>query len=284
MCSIWGTTWLGIKFSLHYLPPATGAGIRFIIAGLVMYAFAAATRKVPRFRDVPWNVVLVLALTLFGLNYVLTYTGESHVSSGLTAVLFGVLVFFTFAFGHYMVGERTTPQTWFGAALGLAGVAAISLSSQLRGEVLYALAVIAAACSSAFGNVYAKKYAHTDPMHTLPPSMLIAGIVVTTFGLLTAPFNPASAFSTGSIEAILYLAIAGSAIAFFLNLWLLKHVRAWVVAMSALIIPVIAVIVGVIAGGERFGISEGVGAALVIAGVWLALKADANAGAKNRRA
>jgi len=78
--------------------------------------------------------------------------------------------------------------------------------------------------------------------------------------------------SLPSILTICYLALLGSGAAFFLNLWLLQRVAAWIVGLSALIIPVIAVVVGVFAGGETFGPREIGGALLVIAGVWLALR------------
>ena len=280
MCAIWGTTWLGIKISLHFIPPATGAGLRFTLAGAIMYAVAASRGKAVSPASLPWKLVAVLATCLFGLNYILTYLAETHVSSGLTAVLFGVLPFFMFAFGHFLLNEHTRPLTWLGAALAFAGVGVISIASDAHGSFWYALAVVGAAASSAFANVYAKRHAHNDPLVTLPPSMLLAGVAVTIFGFATEPLDAARAFSPGSWAALAYLAVAGSAIAFFLNLWLLRHVRAWIVGLSALIIPVIAVGVGVAFGGEQFGIREGGGAALVIAGVWLALRADARAPAE----
>lgn len=271
MCAIWGTTWLGIKISLHYAPPITGAGLRFIIAGLAMYAVAAALRKTRPLREMPWELIFVLAAFLFGLNYILTYTAETHVSSGLTAVLFGVLPFFMFGMGHYLIGERTTAVTWLGALLAFGGVAVISLEVDVHGSVWYALAAIAAAASSAFANVYAKRHAHNDPLVTLPPSMLIAGIVVSAIGLGAEHPDVHRVFSLPSWGALLYLALAGSGIAFFLNLWLLQRIAAWIVGMSSLIIPVIAVAVGVAFGGEHFGPRELLGAALVVAGVWIAL-------------
>lgn len=271
MCAIWGTTWLGIKISLHYVPPVSGAGLRFIIAGLAMYAVAAAAGKLLPLREMPWRPIAVLAVFLFGLNYILTYTAETHVSSGLVAVLFGVLPFFMFGFGHYLIGERTTPVTWIGAALAFGGVAVISLQADVQGSIWYALAAIGAALSSAFANVYAKRHAHNDPLVTLPPSMLIAGVVVAAIGFAVEHPDAHLAFSLPSWGALLYLALAGSGIAFFLNLWLLARIKAWVVGMSSLIIPVIAVAVGVAFGGETFGPRELLGAALVIAGVWLAL-------------
>lgn len=271
MCAIWGTTWLGIKISLHYAPPITGAGLRFLIAGVTMYAVATALRKTVPLREMPWKLIAVLAAFLFGLNYILTYTAETHVSSGLTAVLFGVLPFFMFAMGHHLIGERTTRKTWIGALLAFAGVAVISLAAGMHGSVWYALAAVAAAFSSAFANVYAKRHAHNDPLITLPPSMLIAGVAVAAIGFGAEHPDVQRAFSLQSWGALLYLALAGSGIAFFINLWLLQRIAAWIVGLSSLIIPVIAVAVGVAFGGENFGPREVLGAALVITGVWISL-------------
>lgn len=271
MCAIWGTTWFGIKISLHYAPPVFGVGLRFIIAGLVMYAIAACARKIVPLREMPWKLIAVLAAFLFGLNYILTYTAETHVSSGLTAVLFGVLPFFMFGIGHYLIHERTTPRTWLGAILAFGGVAVISLTATISGSLWYALAAVAAALSSAFANVYAKRHAHNDPLVTLPPAMLAAGLVVAACGFLGEHPDLTRVFSLPSWGALLYLALLGSGLAFFLNLWLFKYIAAWIVGLSALIIPVIAVAVGVAFGGEQFGPRELLGAALVIAGVWIAL-------------
>jgi len=270
MCAIWGTTWLAIKVSLHYVPPMTGVGLRFIIAGLIMFGAALAVRKAAAPN---WKLVVVLAITLFGLNYVLNYVSETHIASGLTAVLFGTLPFFTFIFGHYMLGARTTARTWAGAVLAFAGVGLISLVGGAGGSLWYALAAIGAACSASFANVYAKRHAHNDPLVTLPPAMLLAGTGVLILCLLLEHPNLAHAAEPQSVALLLYMAIGGSAVTFFINLWLLQRISANLVSLSAFIIPVIAVVVGVFAGGESFGMRDVLGAALVLGGVWFALGA-----------
>jgi drug/metabolite transporter (DMT)-like permease len=271
MCAIWGTTWLAIKVSLHYLPPMTGVGLRFAIAGSLLYAVAAASGALRPVRDVPWKLVLVLACFLFGLNYVLTYVAETRLDSGLVAVLFGTLPFFVFAFGHALANERTTPRIWFGAVVAFAGVAVISLAGAIRGSPLFALAAVAAAAVSAFGNVYAKRHSHHDPLVTLPPAMLLAGLAVGALGLTFERPHWDLALKPESLAALLYLAILGSGVAFFLNLWVLHRVAAWIVGLSALIIPVIAVAVGIFLGGEIFTRREIIGCGLVVLGIWIAL-------------
>lgn len=269
MCAIWGTTWLAIKLSLHYIPPMAGVGLRFIIAGAAMYGVAVASGSVREAR--PWKLIAVLAVFLFGLNYILTYTAETRLDSGLVAVLFGTLPFFVFAFGHVLANERTTPRIWIGAVVAFAGVAAISLGGQVQGSPLFALAAIGAAAASAFANVYARRHAGYSPLVTLPPAMLSSGICIFLLGLATERVSWPLAASPPSVATLLYLAILGSSIPFFLNLWLLQRIPVWIVGLSSLVIPVIAVAVGIVLGGEVFTWRELFGSFLVLAGMWVAL-------------
>jgi putative membrane protein PagO len=271
---IWGTTWLGIKVSLASIPPIAGAGFRFIIAGLVLYAFALIRRIDLRRETPPLGVIVMLAATMFGANYALTYTAETHLSSGLVAVLFGTLPFFCFAFAHYMVGERAHRYTIIGAIVALGGVAIISLSGRERGDIFFVVAALAAAGVSGYANVYLKKFAESEPLATLPPAMLIAGVVLAVSGASFESIDHAKAFSLPSLGAIAYLALCGSAIAFYLNHWLLQRIDSGTMGLSALMIPVVAVIVGATLGHESFGLREVLGAILVVAGVGLSFIRD----------
>jgi drug/metabolite transporter (DMT)-like permease len=143
----------------------------------------------------------------------------------------------------------------------------------MHGAWPYILATLGAAALSAYANVVLKQHAATDPFRTLPPAMFAAGIAMTIAGSIFEHPDLHRALTPGSVAAILYLAIPGSGIAFSLNHWLLHRLDAWVVGLSALVIPVSAVAVGALAGGETLGWRELGGAALVMAGVWLALRA-----------
>jgi drug/metabolite transporter (DMT)-like permease len=273
MCAIWGTTWLAIKIGLQALPPVTGAGVRFVVAGVFLGLLRSAMPG-QRGTKAPWRTILTLAATLFGGNYALTYYAETGLASGLVAVLFGTLPFFVFAIGAATLGERVTANAVLGALLALAGVAAISIGSDVHGSWPFVLATLGAAAISAFANVELKRHAQTDPFRTLPPAMLIAGFTMTAAGAFIEHPDWTRAVAPGSIAAVLYLAVLGSGIAFFLNHWLLQRLSTWVVGLSALIVPVLAVAVGALAGGEAFGLKQLAGAALVIAGVWLALRSN----------
>src|ERR1700738_2162069 len=143
MSAIWGTTWLAIKFGLRGLPPVTGAGVRFVVAALFLWALARFVPG-PRGAAPPWRTIVILAATMFGGNYVLTYYAETGLASGLVAVLFGTLPFFLFGFGALMLGERVGVVTVAGALLALAGVATISIGSDTHGSLIYVFAALGA--------------------------------------------------------------------------------------------------------------------------------------------
>ena len=268
MCAIWGTTWLVIKDGLHYLPPVTSVGFRFVLAGLFLYGVAFVRGDVRPLRTLPWRLILVIAGLNFGLDYVLIYTAETHLDSGLVAVLFGTLPFFVFGFGYAIAREKTTLRMWTGAAVALGGVALISIA-QIHGSPLYVAAVIGAAAAAAVGNLYAKRESH-PPLVTLPPAMILAGAVVTTLGLSTEHVNWSLAVDPHSIGAVTFLGVFGSGVAFFCNFWVLQRLQTWTVGLTTLIIPVIAVLVGALFGGEHFTARDAYGAVAVVIGLAIA--------------
>jgi drug/metabolite transporter (DMT)-like permease len=267
MCAIWGTTWLAIKFALHGLPPVTGSGARFILAGLFLYGAGRLWPVRERGEAPPLRLIVILAITMFGLNYALTYYAETELASGLVAVLFGTLPFFLFGLGAVMLGERVAWRTIVAAAIALVGVGGAASG----GNWTHIAATLVAALSSAYANVELKRYAHLDPFRTLAPAMLLAGIVMLVGGALLEHVDWHAAGAPSALGALVYLAVFGSGIAFVLNHWLLRTLATWIVGLSALIIPVLAVTVGAVFGGEAFSVRELAGALLVIGGVWLAI-------------
>ncbi len=163
MCAIWGTTWLAIKIGLHGLPPVTGAGVRFVFAALFLWLLGRAVGG-ERGPAPSRRLVVVLALTLFGGNYALTYYAETGLASGLVAVLFGTLPFFVFALGAVLLRERAGLLAVAGAAVALGGVTLISLGPDTRADWVYVLATLGAAALSAFANVELKRESAERPV------------------------------------------------------------------------------------------------------------------------
>ena len=269
ICLIWGTTWLAIRIGLHGLAPLTAAGTRFVIAAVILYAVAWFTGRLRPMRTLPWRLIGVLAIFSFVLDYGLIYIAETQIDSGLVAVLFSAMPFFTMVISYFMLGERTTMRALIGAAIAFAGICVVSLTQSIHAAPA-ALFVIAAAACASFSNVYAKRH-YVEPLVSLPPAMLLGGAIMLAAGLAHEPLHWNEALSLRSIGALLYLAVAGSAIAFFLMLWLIERLPALTVSMSTLIIPIVALIVGVVFGGEHVDARIILGSLLVLVGLAAAL-------------
>jgi len=82
LAAIWGSTWMFIKIGLEDLPPISFAGIRFVLASLILWAIVAARRApLPRvWRD--WSLILKTGVLAFAVNYGLLFWGEQHISLG----------------------------------------------------------------------------------------------------------------------------------------------------------------------------------------------------------
>src|SRR6185369_12060149 len=149
LCGIWGSTWLFIKLGLADLPPFTFAGIRFVLASLILalMIFARGVRW-PRTRF-DWILIAVSGALQFALNYGLVFWGEQHISSGLAAVLQSTFPVFGFLIAHmYLPYERMTTAKLIGVLLGFSGVVVIfsdQLSIAGRMALLGSVALVASA-------------------------------------------------------------------------------------------------------------------------------------------
>src|ERR1043166_8498123 len=150
LCGIWGSTWLFLKLGLNDLPPVTFAGIRFVIASLVLFAFIRLRRiTLPRDRS-DWVFLAITGVLSFTLNYGLVFWGEQYISSGLAALLQSTLPAFGLIIAHfYLPGERMTLLKILGVVLGVFGVGVI-FSNQLQVAGPKALWGCAALVLSAF--------------------------------------------------------------------------------------------------------------------------------------
>lgn len=268
ICLIWGTTWLAIKIGLRDAPPMTAVGVRFIIAGCVLYTVAALRGALVPLRDLPWRLVCVYAVLLFGVNYVLTYVAEEGLSSGLTAVLFATLPFFTFFFRAAIYRERTTSAVWIGTVCAFGGVAVISLDGGAAGAWPYAIACLVSAAMAAYANIYGKRRPDVEPLTSLPPAMLLGGIGVLAAGLIFEHPQPAAFLAPSSLGALLYLALIGSSLAFFLNSWLLQRIDVSMLNLAPLIFPLVALVIGALFAHEVVHLIDALGIALIIGGTW----------------
>jgi len=272
LCGIWGSTWLFIKLGLDDLPPFTFAGIRFVIACLILFSIIRIRGiQLPRARA-DWILLAVTGILSFGLNYGLLFWGEQYISSGLAALLQATIPAFGLVFAHFhLPGERLNWGKIGGVVLGVAGVAVV-FSNQLavagRQALTGCVALILSSIFVAYSNVLVKARGKN-----LNPAIMAAGQMF--FGLLLLlavglPLegNPLRFHWTPiSVIALLYLAVVGSVIAFLLYYWLVLNMDVTKSMLIALVTPVVAVVLGMIVLNEEFGWRTLAGGAMIMLGI-----------------
>jgi drug/metabolite transporter (DMT)-like permease len=275
-CLIWSSVWLFINVGVRDVPPATFASARLVIALLVLLPVLAAQRQpLPRQRR-DWRLIAGTGLLVLGLNYAFLYWGAQYLTSGLSAVLQAVTPVFGLLIAHVLLDdERFTPWQFSGLLLGVTGVAVI-FADQLfitgRAAFLGSLAVTASALCVALGYVLVKKHgAHLRPIELTTGQMLV-GLAPLLAIASTVEGNPLVVrWTTAAVVSVLYLALAGSVTAFWLNYWLLKRMGATKLLAMSLIEPLIAVVLGAIVLREALPAGTLMGGGCILASTWIVL-------------
>jgi drug/metabolite transporter (DMT)-like permease len=269
---IWSSTWVAIKLGLEDTPPLLGAGVRFTLAGLLLLAVAAVGR---RRLTTDWTLALVLGLLPFATSYGLIYWSEQHIPSGMAAVLFGIFPLYVALLAIVLLKEeRVRPRLFLGVLVALAGlVVAFAESLQLGDDELAgvaAAAVLVAALASAIGNVAIKRRAaKLDAMVLNAWAMFGGGALLMAVSAPTEDWGAAQ-WTLPALGALLYLAVVGSAFAFVALTVLLVRLAAVRMSYLPLILPFGALAFGAVLADERITVGAVTGAALVVAGLFVA--------------
>ena len=275
-CLIWSTVWLFIKIGVRDVPPVTFAAMRLVIAILVMVPVTLAARTpLPRApRD--WRLIAATGVILLGLNYGLLNWGLQYVSSGLTAVLQAMTPAFALVFSHYLLhDEPMTGRRVAGLGLGIAGVGVIFWDQLTFGHeraFAGAVTVTLGAVCVAFAYVMIRRGGrHLAPGVITSGQMLAAFVPLLIYAWLVEgnPFRVP--WTTSALGSVLYLALAGSVLAAWLNYWLLSRVGAVNLLIMGLIEPVVAILLGAWILDESMNVRTLLGGTVILASVWLAM-------------
>jgi drug/metabolite transporter (DMT)-like permease len=278
LCVIWGSTWLVIKVGYGGLGPFNVAALRFFIAGgLLAVAVPVLGASWPR-GSREWAVAVFVGVVLFAADYGLIYWAEQFLDSGLTAILFATLPLITIVLAHLSLpGDRITARKLGGTLLAFVGVVAL-FADHLRLDASKAgpmLAVIGGTICAAAPAIATKRYGrgiHAAALNA--PAMIVGGLVLTAASLVSgAGFQlPRDGATWG---AILYLAVPGSVVTFLVYFSLLKTWSVTSLSFISVFTPVVALLLGFLFLDERPALLTAAGAALILAGVALALSSSA---------
>ncbi len=269
---IWSSTWLFIKLGLDDLPPFTFAGIRFVIAVLILSAVVAVRRRpLPTaWRD--WGLIAGTGLLAFTVNYGLLFWGEKRTSSGLAAILQTIIPVFGLVLAHlHLPQERITAPKLVGVVLGIFGVALI-FSDQMGTEGSDAFrgsaAIVVGAFGAAYSNVLVKARGGKLDYAVLAAGQMLFGLVPLLIIGTVYEGNPfALRWTPMALFSLFYLALVGSAVAFLLYYWLVRHMEVTKTMLIALVTPLIAVSLGMMVRGEQLTWRIVAGGACIMAGI-----------------
>jgi drug/metabolite transporter (DMT)-like permease len=273
LCVVWSSTWLVIKIGLRDLPPISYAGIRFLLAIIVLFAVSAGRVGLLPQRGFDYLLLAFTGVLMFSVNYGLLFWGELHVSSGLAAVLQATIPIFGMLSAHLMLPDEPLQlQKLLGAMLALGGVAMIcERLLGFNGLMAFwgGLGIILGAASAAFSNVLLKARAiQLAPAMIAAWQMIFGAAPLLLIGVIVEGNPLKFHWNTVSIFCLLYLAVIGSALTFLLLYWLLPRMTVARLQAISLITPPGAVMLGWAIGGETFSLWSLVGTCFVLAGVW----------------
>lgn len=261
---IWGSTYLGIRYALESYPPFLLAGIRFLVAGVLLFGFLRL-RGTAAPTALQWRNAAVTGVLLLGFGNGLVCFAEQSVSSGVAAVAVASVPLFAALFSG-MYGQWPSGREALGLVIGFAGVVVLNLGSSLSGSRLGAIVLIVAAASWAFGSIWSKRQdMPAGPMNTAA-QMLCASVALLLVGFGTGEHLPAHPTLRATL-AVGYLVLFGSLIAFSAYLYVLKHARPAMATSYAYVNPPVAVLFGVLFAGEHVGAYDLAGMAVILVGV-----------------
>lgn len=273
---IWGSTWSVIRIGLRGVPPFTGVSLRFAIASAVLLGLAWHRGVALGRRPMERRLWVVNALLSFSVSYGVVYWAEQWIPSGLAAVLFATFPLFVALMAHlWLPAERLSGRGLLGVLIGIAGVAWIfsdDLGSVGGARIATAAFVmLLSPISSAAGNVAVKKWGRG--IHPLSLTAVPMGLCSIVMGLLALLFERQQPYSWSqeSVGAVIYLAIAGSAVTFTLYFWLLSFVPATQLSLITYAVPVVAVGLGTTWMDESVSAEMIGGTVLILLGVGLAM-------------
>ena len=275
----WGSTYLAIKYAIETIPPFAMAGMRFLVAGSILFGLAVVSKdfQMPTWRH--WRTSLIVGtLLLLGGNGGVVFA-EKYLSSSLAALLVATEPFWIVLLSWLWLNHgRPSRRVVLGLLIGFIGVGLLVVGQPSEGatdtthQMVATVVIILAALSWAAGSIYGLKApAPKSSLLSAGMQMLSGGAVLmvasvpkgewTNFALTDVSAN--SWFSLG------YLIVFGSLIGFTAYSWLLKNARPSMVATYAYVNPVIAVLLGWAVAGESLTREMLAGAAFVVASVVL---------------
>jgi drug/metabolite transporter (DMT)-like permease len=263
---IWGSTYLGIRIAIESIPPLLMIGVRFVVAGGILYLILRM-RGVPSPNRSQWIGSAAVGVLLIGGGMGGVATAEQWVPSSVAAVCIATAPLWISLFAG-LWGRWPVRAEWLGLALGFVGVVLLNLGSGLWASPLGAIILLISPMCWAFGSAWSHHLQLPSGLMASAAQMLIGGVFVSMLGLILGQ-RITSLPTMQSLLALLYLITFGSLLAFSAYGYLLRSVRPALATSYAYVNPVVAVCLGVIFAGESITAMTVAAMVVILVGVGL---------------
>ncbi|TXI43317.1 drug/metabolite exporter YedA [Methylophilus sp.] len=271
---IWGSTYLAIKYAIESFPPFAMVGIRFTVAGSLLYVtLRAMGHAAPTLRQWCGAAWVGLLLPVLG-NGTVTHV-QLHVSSSVAALAIATAPIWMAIFSS-LWGHTISRREWLGIGIGLVGILLLNTRGSLQGDWLSAGLLMFAAASWSLGSVWSKHLPMPQGLMGAASQMLCGGLIALLFSVAFGEQWPMQV-TARSWGAIAFLIVLGSIITFSAYHWLLHHVRPLVASSNTFVNPIVAFVVGVSFANEQIHLMEYLALAVILVGVFLVLTATKEA-------
>lgn len=280
--AVWGSTWLVIRGQLGDVAPQWSVTYRFVIAAAAMMAVARWNRQSLRPTRPLVAAALAIGASQFCLNFNSVYLAERHITSGIVATVFALLLIPNSLLAWAVLGQRPTARFALGGLIAGGGIALlfvheIRASPVPADEVMVGLGfTLLGMVGASFANVWqARPDIRAVPLYAmLAWSMAVGALLDAALALVVAgppAFDPRPAYWAG----LVYLALAASVLCFSLYFPVVRKIGPGRAAYSSMLVPVIAMALSTLFEGYRWSLDSVIGAGLVLAGMATALTSRA---------
>ena len=286
---IWGSTWLAIHSQFGPVSTEWSVAYRFAVGAISMFVVALAMKVPLRVRLSDHLLAAALGSVIFVINYNCVYASEQHITSGLVAVIFSLLVPLNAILARVFLKQELSRPFLLGSGVAMLGVVLLFVHEwravdRNPHEVTLGigLALIAVIFAS-FGNVFqGSARARRVPMATLLAWAMGWGAVLdaTIAWVRTGP--PVVDLRLSYIAGLLYLGVIASAVAFTLYFNLIRRIGAARGGYVNVMIPVIAMGFSTLFESYLWSVEAALGGLLVIAGLVVAMRARGDAAAPKK--
>ena len=273
-CTVWGSTWMFIRYGLNTIPPLFSAGLRFLVALPVLYGYVV-WKKIPNpFMQKERWLLIVMGIFSFYFPFAFIYWAEQYVPTGLSSILFAVYPFCVAIFSHLMLKDKPL-SVWkiLGIVCGFTGVVVIfydGIFIQNTVTLVGMALIILSAIFQGYVVILIKKYGHDIHPMALNFGAMSVGAPLLLLSSLIVERNSYFGITPMAVFSIFYLAIIGSIFTFASYYWLLKRVEAVFLSLVAFVTPIFAVILGAIFLKEKLEPKTFLGASIVLTGILIA--------------